>query len=60
MSTNLLVWIILAPLLGAILNGGLYFYNIKNKNIRKLFCNNWNINSFNLFLITLSLFFKND
>lgn len=33
MSTNLLVWIILAPLLGAILNGGLYFYNIKKQKI---------------------------
>lgn len=33
MDTNLLVWIILAPLFGAILNGGLYFYHIKKKNL---------------------------
>ncbi|WP_375724652.1 NADH-quinone oxidoreductase subunit L [Arcobacter sp. KX21116] len=31
MHTDLLVWIILAPLLGAILNGGFYFYNIKKR-----------------------------
>ena len=29
MDTSLLVWIILAPLLGAIMNGLLYFYHIK-------------------------------
>jgi len=29
MDTSLLVWIILAPLLGAILNGAFYFYHIK-------------------------------
>jgi NADH-quinone oxidoreductase subunit L len=29
MNTSLLVWIILAPLLGAIINGLLYFYHIK-------------------------------
>jgi len=31
MHTNLLVWIILAPLIGAILNGGFYFYSIKKR-----------------------------
>ena len=31
MHTDLLVWIILAPLIGAILNGGFYFYNIKKR-----------------------------
>ncbi len=50
MSTNLLVWIILAPLLGAILNGGLYFYNIKKQKISEnYFAIIGNINSFNLF-----------
>jgi NADH-quinone oxidoreductase subunit L len=35
-DTSLLVWIILAPLMGAILNGGLYFYHIKKKPISEL------------------------
>lgn len=37
-NTYLLLLIILAPLLGAILNGGLYFYNIKSRPLpQKLF-----------------------
>lgn len=35
MHTDLLVWIILAPLIGAILNGGFYFYNIKKEPYHK-------------------------
>ncbi len=36
MNTSLLIWIILAPLLGSILNGGLYFYHIKKRPIPEL------------------------
>ncbi|MBL3520449.1 NADH-quinone oxidoreductase subunit L [Arcobacter lanthieri] len=59
MSTNLLIWIILAPLLGAILNGTLYFYNIKKKKI----CENYfaiigTLTPLISFLITLSLFLR--
>ncbi|MFV7789654.1 NADH-quinone oxidoreductase subunit L [Aliarcobacter lanthieri] len=59
MSTNLLIWIILAPLLGAILNGALYFYNIKKKKI----CENYfaiigTLTPLISFLITLSLFLR--
>ena len=36
MNTSLLIWIILAPLLGSILNGGLYFYHIKRRPIPEL------------------------
>ena len=59
MSSSLLVWIILAPLLGAILNGGLYFYHIKRNKVSEL--------TFSLigciaplisFLITLYLFLQ--
>lgn len=59
MSTNLLVWIILAPLLGAILNAGFYFYHIKKEKVSDL--------TFSIigagtplisFLITLSLFLR--
>ena len=59
MSTNLLVWIILAPLLGALANAGLYFYHIKKQKISDL--------TFSIigtgtplisFLITLSLFLR--
>ena len=59
MNTNLLVWIILAPLLGAIINGGFYFYHIKKKKVSDL--------TFSLigtgaplisFLITLSIFLR--
>ena len=33
MSSNLIIWIILAPLFGAILNTGFYFYHIKEREI---------------------------
>lgn len=58
-DTSLLVWIILAPLFGAILNGALYFYHIKRKPVSEL--------AFSLigtgtpliaFLITLTLFLE--
>ena len=59
MNTNLLVWIVLAPLLGSIINGALYFYHIKKEKVSDL--------TFSLigagtplisFLITLSLFLR--
>ena len=59
MSTNLLVWIILAPLLGAILNGGLYFYNIKKQKISEnYFAIIGTLTPLISFLITLSLFLR--
>lgn len=36
MNTSALVWIILAPLFGAILNGSLYFYHIKKVKFQKI------------------------
>ena len=36
MNTSLLIWIILFPLLGAILNGGFYIYHIKIKKVPEL------------------------
>jgi len=33
MNTSLLIWIVLSPLLGAILNGGFYIYHIKIKKV---------------------------
>ncbi|QKJ27796.1 NADH-quinone oxidoreductase subunit L [Aliarcobacter cibarius] len=59
MSTNLLIWIILSPLIGAILNGALYFYNIKKRNIGELpFAIVGTLTPLISFLITLSLFLK--
>ena len=59
MSTNLLIWIILSPLIGAILNGALYFYNIKKRNIGELpFAIIGTLTPLISFLITLSLFLK--
>lgn len=59
MSTNLLIWIILSPLLGAILNGGLYFYHIKKAKIPQLiFSLIGTITPFISFLITLFLFLE--
>ncbi len=56
-DTNLLVWIILTPLFGAILNGGLYFYHIKKKPIpQKVFSIVGTGTPLIAFLITLSLF----
>ena len=59
MSTNLLIWIILSPLIGAILNGALYFYNIKKRNIGEIpFALIGTITPLISFLITLSLFLR--
>jgi len=59
MSTDLLVWIILSPLLGSILNGGFYFYHIKKKPVSDLtFSLIGTITPFISFLITLSLFLR--
>ncbi len=56
-DTSLLVWIILAPLLGAALNGGLYFYNIKKKPIPEIVFSLIGTGTpLIAFLITLSLF----
>ena len=59
MSTNLLVWIILAPLFGAILNGALYFYSIKKREIAELpFAIIGTATPLISFLITLCLFLQ--
>lgn len=59
MNTSLLVWIILSPLLGAILSGFLYFYNIKKTKISDIYFSLiGTITPFISFLITLSLFFR--
>lgn len=57
MNTSILVWIILAPLLGAILNGGLYFYHIKKSKVSEtLFSLIGTITPLIAFLLTLTLF----
>jgi NADH-quinone oxidoreductase subunit L len=57
MDTSLLVFIILAPLLGAIINGGFYFYHIKRKPVSEtLFAVVGTITPFIAFLFTLTLF----
>ena len=59
MSTNLLVWIILAPLFGAILNGALYFYSIKKREIAELpFAIIGTVTPLISFIITLCLFLQ--
>ncbi len=59
MNTSLLVWIILSPLLGAILSGLLYFYNIKKTKISDIYFSLiGTITPFISFLITLSLFLR--
>jgi NADH-quinone oxidoreductase subunit L len=59
MNTNLLVWIILSPLIGAILNAGLYFYSIKKEKVPELtFALIATITPFISFLITLNLFLR--
>jgi len=59
MHTNLLVWIILAPLLGAILNGGFYFYNIKKKAIsQKVFSVIGTVTPMIGFIFTLIIFLE--
>ncbi len=56
-DSSLLIWIILAPLLGAILNGSLYFYSIKKKSIPQiLFSIIGTVTPLIAFLITLYLF----
>ena len=56
-DTSLLVWIILAPLFGAILNGGLYFYHIKKKPLPELIFSLIGTGTpLIAFLITLTLF----
>jgi len=59
MDTSLLVWIILAPLLGAILNGGIYFYHVKRKPVSELVFSIIGTGTpLIAFLITLSLFLQ--
>jgi NADH-quinone oxidoreductase subunit L len=59
MNTSLLVWIILAPLLGSILSGLLYFYNIKKSKVSDIYFSLiGTITPFISFLITLSLFLR--
>jgi len=59
MSTNLLVWIILSPLLSSVLLGGLYFYHIKKKAVsERTFSLIGTISPLISFLITLSLFLR--
>ena len=57
MHTNLLVWIILAPLFGAILNGGFYFYNIKKRALpQRLFSIIGTVAPIIGFIFTLTIF----
>ena len=59
MNTSLLIWIILAPLLGSILNGGLYFYHIKKRPVPELvFSLIGTITPLISFIITLILFLQ--
>ena len=59
MNSSLLVWIILAPLFGAILNGAFYFYHIKKRKVSDLtFSLIGTITPFISFLITLFLFLR--
>ena len=59
MSTSLLVWIILSPLLGSIVLGALYFYHIKKEKISETtFAIIGCITPLISFLITLSLFLR--
>ena len=59
MNTPLLVWIVLAPLLGAILSGLLYFYHIKKEKVSDIYFSLiGTITPFISFLITLYLFLR--
>ncbi|OCL87632.1 NADH-quinone oxidoreductase subunit L [Aliarcobacter thereius] len=59
MSTNLLVWIILAPLFGALLNTALYFYNIKKQKVSEIyFALIGTITPFIAFIFTLLVFLQ--
>ena len=58
MHTNNLIWIILLPLIGSLLNTGFYFYHIKYKELpERLFAIIGTVTPFIAFLITLNLFF---
>lgn len=59
MNTPLLVWIILAPLLGAIVSGSLYFYHIKKAKIADIYFSLiGTITPFISFVITFCLFLR--
>ncbi|MGB5867940.1 MAG: NADH-quinone oxidoreductase subunit L [Arcobacteraceae bacterium] len=59
MNTNLLIWIILSPLIGAVLNGAFYFYSIKKSKISDtVFAWIGTVTPFISFVITLSLFLR--
>ncbi len=59
MHTNLLVFIILAPLVGAILNAGLYFYSIKKRKLsQNIFAWIGTVTPFIAFLFTLTIFLE--
>ena len=59
MNTSLLVWIVLAPLLGSILSGFLYFYHIKKNKVSDIYFSLiGTITPLISFLITLYLFLR--
>jgi len=59
MSTSMLVWIILSPLLGSIVLGGLYFYHIKKQEVNeRTFALIGCVTPLISFIITLCLFLK--
>ncbi|PUE65947.1 NADH-quinone oxidoreductase subunit L [Arcobacter caeni] len=59
MNTQLLVWIILAPLLGAIVSGSLYFYHIKKAKVADIYFSLiGTITPFISFVITFCLFLR--
>ncbi|RXJ86325.1 NADH-quinone oxidoreductase subunit L [Arcobacter sp. CECT 8985] len=61
MNTPLLVWIILAPLIGSLLNTVFYFYHIKKQKISEVvFALIGTITPLISFIITLCLFLKMD
>ena len=59
MKTSMLIWIILAPLLGALINGFLYFYHIKKHKVSEIYFSLiGTLTPLISFLITLCLFLK--
>ena len=59
MNTPLLVWIILAPLLGSMVSGLLYFYHIKKAKVDDIYFSLiGTITPFISFLITFCLFLR--
>ncbi|MDD3054620.1 MAG: NADH-quinone oxidoreductase subunit L [Aliarcobacter sp.] len=59
MNTPLLVWIILAPLLGAVISGSLYFYHIKKAKVADIYFSLiGTITPFISFVITFCLFLR--